>query len=114
MAGSVGLLLAKFLRRSEEIGVRRALGASRRAIFTQFLIEAGSVGLVGGVLGLGLAWMGLYVVRQQPVDYAPLARLDPSMLAATFAISVASSLLAGCLPAWRAARVAPALQLKAQ
>lgn len=114
LLNTVGLLLAKFLRRSEEIGVRRALGASRRAIFTQFLIEAGSVGLVGGVLGLGLAWMGLYVVRQQPVDYAPLARLDPSMLAATFAISVASSLLAGCLPAWRAARVAPALQLKAQ
>lgn len=114
LLNTVGLLLAKFLRRSVEIGVRRALGASRRAIFTQFLVEAGSVGLIGGVLGLGLAWLGLYVVRQQPVDYAPLARLDPTMLATTFVIAIASSLLAGLLPAWRAARVVPALQLKSQ
>jgi putative ABC transport system permease protein len=114
LLNTVGLLLAKFLRRSEEIGVRRALGASRLAIFTQFLVEAGSVGLIGGVLGLGLAWLGLYAVRQQPVDYAPLAKLDPLMLATTFAIALVSSLLAGLLPAWRAARIVPALQLKSQ
>ncbi len=114
LLNTVGLLLAKFLRRSVEIGVRRALGASRGAIFTQFLVEAGSVGLIGGVLGLGLAWLGLYAVRQQPVDYAPLARLDPAMLATTFILAIVSSLLAGLLPAWRAARVVPALQLKSQ
>jgi putative ABC transport system permease protein len=114
LLNTVGLLLAKFLRRSAEIGVRRALGASRRAIFAQLLVEAGCVGLIGGVLGLGLAWLGLYAVRQQPVDYAPLARLDPAMLATTFAIAIASSSLAGLLPAWRAARVVPALQLKSQ
>jgi len=114
LLNTVGLLLAKFLRRSAEIGVRRALGASRRAIFTQFLVEAGCVGLIGGVLGLGLAWLGLYAVRQQPVDYAPLARLDPTMLATTFVIALVSSLLAGLLPAWRAARIVPALQLKSQ
>jgi putative ABC transport system permease protein len=111
---TVGLLLAKFLRRSPEIGVRRALGASRRAIFSQFLVEAGSVGLVGGVLGLGLAWLGLWAVRQQPVDYAALADLDPVMVATSFALAVISSLLAGVLPAWRAGQVAPALQLKSQ
>jgi putative ABC transport system permease protein len=111
---SVGLLLAKLLRRSVEIGVRRALGASRRAIFTQLLVEAGSIGLVGSVLGLGLAWLGLWAVRQQPVDYAPLAELDLTMLVTSFALALASSLLAGILPAWRAARVAPALQLKSQ
>ena len=58
LLNTVGLLLAKFLRRSGEIGVRRALGASRRAIFMQCLVEAGTVGLAGGVLGLGLALAG--------------------------------------------------------
>jgi putative ABC transport system permease protein len=111
---TVGLLLAKFLRRSQEIGVRRALGASRRAIFTQFMVEAGSVGLVGGGLGLGLAWLGLWAVRHQPVQYAALAELDPTMLATSFALALVSSLLAGALPAWRAGQVAPALQLKSQ
>ncbi|MEO8181653.1 MAG: ABC transporter permease [Deltaproteobacteria bacterium] len=111
---TVGLLLAKFLRRSQEIGVRRALGASRRAIIAQFLVEAGSVGLVGGVLGLGLAWLGLWAVRQQPVEYARLAELDLTMLGTSLALTLASSLLAGILPAWRAGQVAPALQLKSQ
>jgi putative ABC transport system permease protein len=114
LLNTVGLLLAKFMRRSQEIAVRRALGASRRAIFTQFLVEAASVGLIGGVLGLGLAWLGLWAVRQQPVNYAPLVELDLSMLATTFAIAVVSSLLAGLLPAWRAGLIAPALQLKSQ
>jgi putative ABC transport system permease protein len=114
LLNTVGLLLAKFLRRSQEIGVRRALGASRRAIFTQFLVEAISVGFVGGALGLGLAWLGLWAVRQQPLDYAALAALDPAMLGATFVIAIVSSALAGALPAWRAAHVTPALQLKSQ
>ena len=114
LLNTVGLLLAKFMRRSQEIGVRRALGASRRVIFTQFLVEAGSVGLVGGALGLGLAYLGLWAVRQQPVDYASLAELDLPMLATTFALAIASSLLAGLVPAWRAGLVAPALQLKSQ
>lgn len=114
LLNTVGLLLAKFLRRSPEIGVRRALGASRRAIFAQFLVEAGCIGLAGGVLGLGLAWLGLWAVRQQPVGYASLARLDPAMLATSLALALVSSLLAGVLPAWRAGQVAPALQLKSQ
>jgi len=114
LLNTVGLLLAKFLRRSSEIGVRRALGASRLEIFKQFLVEAGVVGLAGGVLGLGLALLGLWGVRQQPVGYAELARLDLGMLVATFAIAIAASLLAGMLPAWRAVQVSPALQLKSQ
>lgn len=114
LVNTVGLLLAKFLRRSGEIGVRRALGASRRDIFTQCLVEAATVGLAGGVLGLGLALLGLWAVRQQPSDYAELARLDPLMLLGTFALAIAASLLAGLLPAWRACQVAPAIQLKSQ
>lgn len=114
LLNTIGLLLAKFLRRSGEYGVRRALGASKRAIFAQCLFEAGVIGLMGGLLGLVLAWFGLWLVRRQPDDYAQLAQLDVSMLAATFAFAIGASLLAGWLPAWRAARIAPAIQLKTQ
>ncbi|WP_337244593.1 ABC transporter permease [Luteimonas sp. gir] len=109
---TVGLLLAKFLRRGGEIGVRRALGASRREIFVQCLVEAGMVGLAGGVLGWGLTLLGLWAIRRQPVEYADLARLDLSMFAATFALALVASLLAGLFPALRASRIAPAMQLK--
>jgi putative ABC transport system permease protein len=114
LVNTVGLLLAKFLRRSGEIGVRRALGASRREILTQFLVEAGVVGLTGGLLGLGLALAGLWAVRQQPASYADLAHLDPLMLASTFALALLAGLLAGVLPAWHACRISPAIQLKTQ
>ncbi|WNH48233.1 MULTISPECIES: ABC transporter permease [Stenotrophomonas] len=114
LINTVGLLLAKFLRRSGEIGVRRALGASRGQIFLQSLVEAGTVGLAGGVMGLGLAMLGLYAVRQQPVDYAKLATLDGKMLLLTFGLTLAASLLAGFLPALRAMQVTPAIQLKSQ
>ena len=114
LVNTVGLLLAKFMRRSGEIGVRRALGASRREIFMQCLVEAGAVGLAGGILGLGLAGLGLWAVRQQPTDYADLAHLDPMMLLMTFVIAIVASLLAGLLPAWSAMQVSPAMQLKSQ
>ena len=114
LLNTVGLLLAKFLRRSSEIGVRRALGASRAEIFKQCLVEAGTIGLAGGVLGLGLALLGLWAVRQQPSSYAELAHLDLGMLLTTFAVAIVASLFAGLLPAWRAMQVTPAIQLKSQ
>jgi putative ABC transport system permease protein len=114
LLNTVGLLLAKFLRRSSEIGVRRALGASRLEIFKQCLVEAGTIGLAGGILGLGLSLLGLWAVRQQPADYAKLAYLDLGMLLTTFAIAIVASLFAGLLPAWRAMQVTPAIQLKSQ
>lgn len=114
LVNTVGLLLAKSLRRASEIGVRRALGASRRAIFMQFIVEAGAIGVAGGVCGLGLALLGLWAVRQNPSSYAKLAQLDATMLLTTFALSILASLLAGLLPAWRAMQVTPAIQLKSQ
>ncbi|PJJ96831.1 ABC transporter ATP-binding protein [Lysobacteraceae bacterium NML91-0213] len=114
LLNTVGLLLAKFMRRGGEIGVRRALGASRRSIFMQCLVEAGTVGLAGGALGLLLALAGLWAVRMQPAEYAGLARMDPTMLLATFAMALVASLVAGVLPAWRAMQVTPAIQLKSQ
>lgn len=112
LINTVGLLLAKFLRRSGEIGVRRALGASRAEIFKQCLVEAGTIGLAGGLVGLGLSLLGLWAVRQRPTDYAALAQLDAPMLALTFVLAIGASLLAGVLPAWRAMRITPAIQLK--
>ena len=114
LVNTVGLLLAKFLRRSGEIGVRHALGASRTEIFKQCLVEAGTVGLAGGLLGLLLALLGLWAVRQQPASYASLAHLDGPMLLLTFTLAVLASLLAGILPAWRAMQITPAVQLKSQ
>ncbi|MBN8712898.1 MAG: ABC transporter permease [Xanthomonadales bacterium] len=112
LVNTVGLMLAKFLRRASELGIRRALGASKRALFTQLLVESGVVGLVGGAGGLLLALLGLWLVRHRPSDYAPLAHLDPTMLLVTFLLAVGASLLAGLLPAWRACQITPALQLK--
>ncbi|MFA6262531.1 MAG: ABC transporter permease [Bacteroidia bacterium] len=114
LTNTVGLLLATSLRRAPEIGVRRALGATRGAIFAQFLAQAGGLGLAGGAVGLALAALGLWAVRLNPVAYADLARLDGTMLLVTLAASLAASLLAGLLPAWHACRVMPALHLKTQ
>ncbi|UNK56409.1 ABC transporter permease [Pseudoxanthomonas daejeonensis] len=114
LVNTVGLLLAKFLRRGSEIGVRRALGASRGAIFTQCLVEAGAIGVAGGILGLGLSLLGLWAVRLQPASYAELAHLDVGMLLLTFVLAIVASVLAGLLPAWRAMQVTPAIQLKSQ
>lgn len=109
---TVGLLLAKFMRRGGEIGVRRALGASRRSIFAQCLTEAGLTGVIGGAFGLLLTLLGLWAVRRQPVEYADLIHLDIPMFVATFALALATSGIAGLFPALRASRIAPAMQLK--
>lgn len=111
---TVGLMLAKFLRRSGDVSVRRAMGATRRDIFLQLGTEAAMLGLAGGLLGLLCTWFGLWLVRQRPDAYAKLAHLDPVMVLGVFALAVIASVLAGLLPAWRACRIPPALQLKVQ
>ncbi|MES2403393.1 MAG: ABC transporter permease [Pseudomonadota bacterium] len=114
MLSVVALLLAKFLRRSGEISVRRAMGARRRDVFVQFGIESALIGTLGGLLGLAIAQLGLWSVRQRPDGYAQLAQMDAGMLIGTLALAIAASVLAGVLPAWRACLVPPALQLKTQ
>jgi putative ABC transport system permease protein len=113
LINTTGLLLAKFLRRSIEISVRRALGAPRRAIYAQFLIEAGIVGLAGGVLGLLLTGVGVASVGWVlPRDIAVLAHIDLPLLGLTLVLAMVATILAGLYPTFRAARVQPAWQLK--
>ena len=113
LVNTAGLLLAKFLRRSSEIGVRRALGAQRNSIYAQFLTEAGMVGMAGGVLGLLLTGVGVLSVGWVlPKEIATLAHVDFVLLALTLVIAVLATLLAGLYPTFRASRVQPAWQLK--
>ncbi len=114
LVNTTGLLLAKFSSRAPEVGVRRALGATRGAIIRQFLAEAAVVGLAGGLVGLLLSLGALALIAQQARQLSMVARMDWVMLGTTFLIALATSLLAGLLPTWRAAQVTPALQLKSQ
>jgi putative ABC transport system permease protein len=114
LLNTVGLLLAKFMRKSGEIGLRRALGASREQVFAQHLVEAAVVGISGGIVGLLLTGGGLAIVRSLYDDFASVARLDWMMVAATVVLAIIASLLAGLYPTWRACRIVPAVQLKTQ
>ena len=114
LVNTVGLLLAKFSVRAAEVGIRRALGASRRDIFRQFLIESTVIGLAGGLLGLLLAFGALALIAMQSKALTVVAQMDWIMLLSTFCLAVAAAILAGLLPTWRACQVTPALQLKSQ
>lgn len=112
MLNVAGLLTAKFLRGGAETGIRRALGAPRRSIFAQYVLEACGTCLAGGLLALPLTLGGLWILRQQAQDYAGLARLDVAMFVLLFALALAIGVLVGVVPAWRASGVEPGLQVK--
>jgi putative ABC transport system permease protein len=114
LVNTTGLLLAKFSARSAEIGVRRALGASRADIFLQFVLETAVVGCAGGVLGLALSLASLWLIRVRARDLASVAHMDWSMLLFTILLALVASILAGLFPTWRACQVTPAIQLKSQ
>ncbi|MFZ6647137.1 ABC transporter permease [Undibacterium sp. TJN25] len=114
LVNTIGLLLAKFSVRASEVGVRRALGATRAEIFKQFLIETTVVGLAGGLLGLPLSFVGTRIIADQSASLSVVPGMDWMMLGITFLLSIAASVLAGLLPTWRACQVTPALQLKSQ
>jgi putative ABC transport system permease protein len=114
LVNSTGLLLAKFSVRAAEVGVRRALGASRKDIFRQFVVETAVVGLAGGIIGLILAIGALALIAMQSKQMGNVAHMDWVMLAFTFALSVFAAVLAGLLPTWRACQTTPAIQLKSQ
>jgi putative ABC transport system permease protein len=115
LLNAMGLMLAKIMGRASDIGVRRALGASRGAIFSQCLIEAGVIGLAGGLLGLVLTALGLMGLRSLVSEsVGRLTHFSPSDITIAIVLAVLATTLAGLYPTWRAAQVQPAWQLKAQ
>jgi putative ABC transport system permease protein len=114
LLNAMGLMLAKIMGRAGDIGVRRALGASRGAIFAQTLIETSVVGLAGGALGLALTAVGLWAARSLLTkEFVQLAHLDLADTVIAVLLAVAATVAAGLYPTWRAANVQPAWQLKA-
>ena len=111
---TVGLLMAKFLGKGGEVALRRAMGASRGAVFSQNLVEVGTIGALGGLVGIGLAWLGLKGVGSLYEGYQHLVHLDPAMLATAVGASVAAAVVAGLYPVWRVSRLQPAGLLKTQ
>lgn len=122
LINTVGLLLAKFLNAAAVTGVRRALGASRRQIFTQHLIEVAMLAVLGAALGCLLAGLGLAAVHHmysaahlgQRGGYQELTHFDTAGVVWAIALAVIATLAAGLYPAWRVGRTPPAVYLKSQ
>lgn len=121
LLNTVGLLLAKFLNNAAITGVRRALGASRRQVFMQHLVEVGVISSIGAVIGLalgGLLLMGLralYTVDLTDTGGTQaLAHVDVTSVATALALAFLATIAAGLYPAWRIGRIPPATYLKAQ
>jgi putative ABC transport system permease protein len=113
LVNTIGLLLAKFMRRAGEVGLRRALGASRGDIYTQFLAEAGIIGVTGGLVGLLLTWLGMsYLGQVFEPDIAHLAQMNIGLVLLTLLVAIIATIVAAFYPTWRAAHVQPAWQLK--
>ena len=110
----IGLLLAKFLGAAPLVGLRRALGASKATIFRQHLVEVGVIGFGGGLMGIGVAALGLLGLRKLYENYEALTQLDVTMVLITLGIAIGSGVLAGLYPTWRVCRVEPAAHLKTQ
>ncbi|MGH8124760.1 MAG: ABC transporter permease [Rhodanobacteraceae bacterium] len=112
MINVAGLLTARFLRRQADVAIRRALGASWRQVFAQHVVESGLLGLVGGLLALPLTLLGMWIVRKQPVGYAPAAHFSVEVFIGLLVLSLVVGMIVGILPAWRVCRLAPAIQIK--
>jgi putative ABC transport system permease protein len=114
LLSTITLMLTKFAGKKSETSLRRALGASRKIIFKQQLVEVGVIGCTGGLIGLLLAGLGLQGIQYLYDAPDGLVRLDWVIVMAAVGISIVSSMIAGLYPAWRVCQVPPATQLKAQ
>ena len=99
--GGIGIMNIMFVsvaERTKEIGIRKAIGAKRRAILLQFLSEAAGICLLGGLIGLLIAAGAMYGVRK----FIP-ATMNLQIVLIAIGVSVATGVVSGFLPAWRAA-----------
>ncbi len=103
--GGIGIMNIMFVsvaERTREIGVRKAIGAKRRTILLQFLIEAACICLIGGVIAILIAWPATLVMQK-----AMPATLSPMIVGTALLVSALTGVLSGFFPAWRAARMNP-------
>jgi putative ABC transport system permease protein len=106
------MLLAKFLRGSREAAVHRALGASKRMIFRQHLLEAAIIASFSAVLATVLTWLVLFSLRRFDSYLAEVAQIDVRMMVILIGLSFIGTALAAALPAWRVSRLPPAASLR--
>jgi predicted permease len=109
--GIYGLLAFAVSRRTQEIGVRMALGATPRKILTMVLGEGLVLAAAGAALGLGLAYAAGILLRALLAGVAPT---DAPALVAALAVALVMTLAGSVVPAWRAARVDPAVVMRAE
>lgn len=102
--GIMNIMLVSVTERTREIGIRKAVGATKTAILIQFLIEAIVVSLLGGGLGLGLAMLGVLIVDLRTVL---VPAITPFMIFLAAGVSVAVGIIFGLAPAIAAARKDP-------
>ncbi|HMO64399.1 MAG TPA: ABC transporter permease [Verrucomicrobiota bacterium] len=110
--GGIGIMNIMFVsvaERTKEIGLRKAIGAKRRTILLQFLIEAAAICLLGGLAGLAVAWPLTLVV-----NHFLAAKMSWWVALAALLISMLTGVVSGFLPAWRAARLNPVDALRAE
>ena len=111
--GAIGIMNITFVsvkERTREIGTRRAIGARRQAILLQFLIEAVSICLLGGIIGLSCAF-GLKMMISSAFPNFPFTFSTDLVILACF-LSILTGILSGLAPAWQAARLDPANALR--
>jgi putative ABC transport system permease protein len=113
----MNIMLVSVTERTREIGVMKALGATNNQVLTIFLIEAGTVGLVGGVIGvsggLGLAYLVQFAAKSQGFTYLDVS-LRLGMLFFILFLTFLFGAVAGVLPARQAAGLKPAKALRAE
>lgn len=109
------ILISKITFNYNDIALRRALGASRRDIFMQYVTESLIIGMVGGLVGLLLTVWGVLIMRGTYGELLTnVLRVDYALVGFAIVLSLFVSLLAAVLPIWRACRISPAIELKTQ
>ncbi len=103
--GIMNIMLVTVTERTREIGLRKAIGAKRRDILAQFLIEAMTLSLLGGVVGILIGSGGAIAIGQLVENFNPVVAPGSVIMAVGF--SVAVGLFFGLYPAWRASRLNP-------